>query len=806
MRKLWLRIQNRLRTADAHGTSLIPGFIGRHLVFFSAFGVLLLAGAAAFGFFYYKYAMMIEEKFGGGTIRTNSSVYAMPRQVVQGDALNEAELIARLQRAGYTEDSTNKIGHYQRTPEGLAIVTGPQSYFQPHSAVIKIVDERIARVFSQTENRQTSHYWLEPEVITNLFDGDREKRRPVAYSEVPRHLVEALVSVEDKRFFKHIGLDPIRMAKAAYIDVKEGRKEQGASTITMQLARSFWLDQDKTFRRKMAEIFLTMELERRFTKEQIIEFYVNEVYLGRRGSFSIHGFGEAARAYFGKDIRKLTVPEAATLVAIIQRPSYYNPFRYPERVKDRRNLALQLMHTNGYLDAQQYMEASNTPLKLSPGETESSDAPYFVDLVNEDLQERFQDTDFATNSYRVYSTLDIDLQQAAVESVDAAMAQLDQQLRRMRGKKKTGQFPQVALIALDPYTGDIRALVGGRNYTESQLNRALAKRQPGSSFKPFVFAAALNEAAVNGGKGQVVTAATTFLDEPTRFTFNKQVYEPANYHDSYYGNVTVRQALAKSMNIATIKAAERVGYEKVASLVRSAGIRSPVMGTPSLALGSYEVTPLELAESYTIFANHGVHVKRSFVTSIRDRKNRVVYSHQPQGNPVLDERVAYIMTNLMEEVMRSGTAAGARSKGFTVPAAGKTGTSRDGWFAGYTSNLLTVVWIGYDDNAEFEMEAAKSALPVWTTFMKRAHSLRQYADAKAFETPKGIAKVNIDPNSGLLAGPDCPSRVEYFVAGTQPRSTCQHDEYYLYDDNGLPIARGEEPKKNVFKSILGVFR
>jgi penicillin-binding protein 1B len=815
MRQFWSRIQHRLHQNrnESPGQSLrTPEIVRRHPLFFGATGVVLLAGLCAFAFFYVKYAMLIQDKFGGGAIRTNSSVYAMPRQIAVGDELSEAELISRLQRAGYTEDQKNKVGYYVRTAEGLQIATGAHSYFQPHTAVVQIAGNKIARIVSRTDNRPSKHYWLEPELITALFDSDREKRRPVAYSEIPKHLLDALVSVEDKRFFKHIGLDPIRMAKAAYIDVREGRKEQGASTITMQLARSFWLDQEKTYTRKLAEILLTLELERRFTKEQILEFYVNEVYLGRRGSFSIHGFGEAARAYFAKDIRKLTLPEAATLVAMIQRPSYFNPFRYPERVKERRNVALLLMHNNGYLDAAQYAQASNTPLVVTPGETESSDAPYFVDLVNADLDGKFKDWDFATNSYRVYSTLDLDLQDAAVSAVQEGMAELDKQLQRRRGKKKKGPYPQVALVALDPSTGDIRALVGGRNYTDSQLNRALAKRQPGSAFKPFVYATGINLGAVNNGGESAITAASHFLDEPTTFTFNRQPYEPANYHNQYYGDVTVRLALAKSMNIPTIKAAEQIGFEKVADLVRSAGVSSPVMGTPSLALGAYEVMPIELAESYTIFANKGVHVQRAFVTSIRDRRNRVVFNHQPKGNRVLDERVAYIMTNLMEEVMRSGTAAGARSDGFKLPAAGKTGTSRDGWFAGYTSELLTVVWIGYDDNTEFELEAARSALPLWTRFMKKAHSLRQYAGAKPFEAPKGLVKVNIDPYSGQLAGPDCPAKVEYFIPGTQPKTTCDHyfDEQYYTEDGNLPVANNTssppQKKTNVFKSVIGIFR
>jgi penicillin-binding protein 1B len=809
MNQLWLRFKARLRSADVHSVSAPFRILRRHPYVLSALGLVLFLGLGAFAFLYYKYAMLIEDKFGGGSIRTNSSVYAMPREVVKGDHLPSQELVARLQRAGYTEDTSNKVGYYKATAEGLVITTGPQSYFQPHTAVVQITGDRVQRIFSRTANRVSDHYWLEPELITNLFDAEREKRRPVAYSELPKHLIDALVAVEDKRFFKHTGLDLIRVAKAVYVDVREGKKEQGASTLTMQLARSFWLDPDKKFNRKLAEVFLTMELERRFTKEQILELYANEVYLGRRGSFSIHGFGEAARAYFGKDIRQLTIPESAMLVGIIQRPSFYNPFRYPERVKERRNLALLLMRNNDYLTAAQYNNAVNAPLTLSRGETESSDAPYFVDLVNDSLQERFQDWDFATNSYRVYSSLDLDLQQAAVDAVQEGMAQLDQQLRRRRGKKKTGQFPQVALVALDPYTGDVRALVGGRNYTTSQLNHALAKRQPGSSFKPFVYATAINQSLANNGRGDVITAASVFEDEPTTFTFNNKIYEPANFHDEYHGTATVRQALAKSMNIPTIKVAEKVGYEKVAELVRAAGVRSPVMGTPSLALGSYEVTPVELAESYTIFANKGIHVKRSFVTSIRDRTNRLVYTQQPQGNQVMDERVAFIMTNLMEEVMRSGTAAGARSKGFTIPAAGKTGTSRDGWFAGYTSKLLTVVWIGYDDNAEFELEAAHSALPVWVDFMKRAYHLRQYSKVSAFEPPKGIVRVNIDPDSGLLVGPECPtSRVEYFIAGTQPTTTCEHNEEMNPIDGELPVANStaDPKKKNLFKSVLGIFR
>jgi penicillin-binding protein 1B len=761
-----------------------------------AVAVLLVA---ALGFFYVRYAMLIEHKLGDGGMRTNSSVYAAPRLLSVGDAIGEVELISRLQKAGYTESPQTKSGYYRRTADGLEITTGPASYYQPHTALIQFKGEKVSQIVSRTDKRNTNHYWLEPELITNFMDGERAKRRPVAYSEFPKHLIQAIVSIEDKRFFQHNGLDLIRVAKAAYVDVREGRKEQGASTVTMQLARSFWLDQKKSWGRKAAEVLLTVELERRFDKNKIMEMYANEVYLGRRGSFSLHGFGEAARSYFGKDVRRLSLPEAAMLAGIIQRPSYYNPFRYPERVKQRRDLVLSLMHSNGYIDASALAAATAAPMKITAGEIESSDAPYFVDLVNEDLQDKFQDWDFAANSYKVYSTLDIDLQRDAVEAVRAGMAEVDKQLR---GRKNKGAPPQVALIALDPHTGAIKALVGGRNYEQSQLNRVLAKRQPGSAFKPFVYAAALN--AGLDKKEPAVTMASHFVDEPTTFLFNNQKYQPANYHGEYHGTVSIRQALLQSLNIPTIKAAEQVGYESVAGLAKAAGIRSTLYGTPSLALGSYEVPPIEVAEAYTIFANSGTHVARHWVSAIRDRSNRTVFTQKPQENQALDPRIAYIMVDLMEDVIRSGTAAGVRSRGFSVPAAGKTGTARDGWFAGFTSELLCVVWVGYDDYRELPLEGAKSALPVWTEFMKRAHKRRQYADAEAFKEPPGIVKVSIDPETGLLAGDFCEPRTELFVAGTQPRERCEETHLeYEFDNEDLPTTR---TRTNVFGRILDVFR
>jgi penicillin-binding protein 1B len=427
-----------------------------------------------------------------------------------------------------------------------------------------------------------------------------------------------------------------------------------------------------------------------------------------------------------------------------------------------------MMHENGYLTDLQYIEAVKAPLKLAEGGIESPDAPYFVDLVNDELRERFAEVDFQATQYRIYTTLDMKLQREAVEAVRIGMKEVDAQLAKRRKKYPE---PQVALVALDPHTGEVRALVGGRTYGLSQLNRALAMRQPGSSFKPFVYAAALRTALT--GRGMILTPVSQVIDEPTTFVFDDKPYEPNNFHEEWHGRVTLREALAHSMNIPTVKFAEAVGYETVAELARDAGLAT-TRGTPAEALGSYEATPLQIASAYTTFSNGGAWMQQNAISEVRDQTGRLVWHSSPVTREVLDPRVAYMVTNLMEEVLRSGTGATARARGFGLPAAGKTGTSRDAWFVGFTTRLLCAVWVGFDDNTEMPLEGAKAALPIWTEFMKRAHTYREYRNVAEFQAPDGIVTAEIDPLSGQLATAACPQRrAEVFIAGTQPTDYCR---------------------------------
>jgi penicillin-binding protein 1B len=740
--------------------------------FLIAFLVLSSLSVGVFTFYYHKYAKIIEDKLRNGPFANTSMLYAAPQPVMLGEQTGPDEIADYLRRAGYTESNRNRLGWYHVRPDAVEINPGPDAY-DNEGAVIKIDRGKVIQIISLRDHTERTEYDLEPEPITNLFDQKREKRRLVRFADIPKVMVNAVLSAEDKHFFQHAGFDPMGIARAIIVDVEGHRGMQGASTITQQLARTLWLGPERGWRRKIPETLITMHLEQQLTKQQIFEDYANAIDLGHQGSFAIHGFGEAANVYLGKELADVNAADAALLAGLIQAPVGRNPFHYPDRARNRRNVVLKAMHENGYLTEQEFQDAAASPLRVVQGASESTDAPYFVDLVNDTLQNRFQDYDLQNNSYRVYTTLDMNLQRDAVEAIRIGIQETDAQWKRRSKKYGTDEMPlaQVAMVVLDTETGKVKALVCGRSYGTSQLNHCVAKRQPGSSFKPFVYTAAFSEALKEGG--QVITPATTVVDEPTTFMYNDKPYEPADFGNEYAGTVTLRRALAHSLNVPAVKVAEMIGYDKVAATARAVGLNLDIQPTPAIALGAYEVMPIEIAGAYTVFPNGGILKKPGYIDSIRDQQGHPIFQNQPQDKPAIDPRVAYLMVNMMEEVMRTGTAAGVRSRGFVLPAAGKTGTSRDGWFAGFTSKLICVVWVGFDDNRDFKLEGARSALPIWTEFMKRAHQHRQYRNVHEFEAPEGVVTADIDADNGLLATPGCPKvRSEVFIAGTQPVEAC----------------------------------
>jgi penicillin-binding protein 1B len=776
MRKMRISIPRDLTARLAGYLRQIAGYVRqigdsrRKLVLAAYIFSAIVFGSVLFA--YLRYARIVDQKLRFGILESPSMIYAAPRTVVLGGDWKIEELASYLQRCGYTESKTNRLGWYQKGGDSIEIHPGPDAYIQD-GEMVQIQAGHVARIVSLSNHANLPQVSLEPEVITNFFDQSREKQLIVHYAEVPKVMVNAVLSAEDKRFFHHWGFDPAGILRAMWVDTKGLRRSQGASTLTQQLARTLLLGQERGWRRKIPETLITLHLEHALTKQQIFEDYANSIYLGHLGSFSIHGFGKASRVYLGKDLSQVTLADAALLAGMIQAPSTRNPFRYPDRAKARRNAILKAMRTNGYISEREYQEAAASPLKVTREEGEATDAPYFVDLVDETLQNQFQDHDFQSSSFRIYTTLDMNLQRDAEEAVRTGIQETDKLWKSRSKIYGTSEMPpvQAALVALDTQTGEVKALVGGRSYGLSQLNRATAKRQPGSSFKPFVYAAALGSAL--GKTGPVLTAASTVDDEPTTFYFHGKPYDPSDHERDYEGEVTLRYALAHSLNIPAVKVAETVGYNQVARVARAAGLNVNIAPTPSIALGAYEVTPLEIAGAYTVFANFGMRQKTGFIRSIRDQHAASIFEWQPEHKPALDPRVAYLVENLMEEVLRSGTGAGVRARGFYLPAAGKTGTSRDGWFAGFTSRLICVVWVGFDDNRDIKLEGARSALPIWTEFMKRAHQHLEYANVHEFEAPSGVVTAQIDADTGELATPNCRNvRSEVFIEGTEPVQAC----------------------------------
>ncbi len=740
--------------------------------------LLVLCGIGVFTYYWISFAKMIDERLAGHTSQNAALVYAAPERIFVGEKIDANELASYLQRVGYTERHTyGAPGEYEVSHGEVVVRPSPTSFFEGKNALtVEFGSREIREIRSLNNGAPLGSAELEPELITNLFDQTREKRRPVRFADIPKVLLDAVLSAEDKRFFEHPGFDPLRILGAALTDLRRGSKAQGASTITMQLARSFFFSTQRTWRRKIAETLVSLQLEHRFSKQQIFELYANEIYLGNRGSFAIHGFGEAALAYFNKDIRDLNLSEAAFLAGIIRAPNRYSSAdRRPERAAEARDRVLEQMVENEVISAAAAREARRTPLHLVGGALGMNAAPYFVDMVKDHLLDRFSEAEVLSGNLRVYTTLDPDMQRFAVEAVNLGMKNVDTLLARKYARWKKAKQPvpqaQVALVAMNPHTGEILALMGGRDYGQSQLNRVLARRQPGSAFKPFVYAAAFDDAV--DGTQPVVTPATTVVDEPTTFEFEGKQYTPNNYGEQFHGTVTLRDALTYSLNVATVKVAELIGYGRVVQVTRQLGLDPNIQATPAMALGAYEMTPLEVAAGYTAFANGGTRAEPLFIREVERTDGKVLELQDVRTRQVLDPRVAYLVTNVLEDVMNRGTGAAARAHGFVGPAAGKTGTSHDGWFVGYTSNLLCVVWVGFDDNRDLGLSGTAAAAPIWAEFMKRAVSLPAYHDLQPFTPPDGVVTVAIDPETLQLATPMCPvTREEVFIAGTEPSEFC----------------------------------
>ena len=739
----------------------------------------IVIGASLLIFQYIRFSVMVEQRLRGEKGSVPSRVYARPLVVRPGLVLDAEALTNRLNGLRYSErsEAPTEAGQFVRTADGLVVFPRPVPDGATEAVHVSFATDktgitRVKEMRGSDPKRRYAALPLEPELVTYLFTEEREKRRRLAFEEFPDHLVKAVLAIEDRRFFSHPGLDPIRLVGAAIRNARsDSAIPQGGSTITQQLCKNFFLTPERSYRRKVQEALLAFVLERRATKEEILELYLNEIYLGQSGSFSINGMGEAARTYFHKDVTNLTIPEAALLAGMIQSPNPYNPFRHEKRATERRNEVVRAMREAGFIDTKQMEEALAAPLLVEQARVDKTDAPYFVDLVRRQLAQRYDPKDLTTQNLQIHTSLDLQLQSLGQAALERGLDRVQEMI-----KKRTTLPVQGCLIAIEPASGKVVALVGGRSYGTSQYNRVVqARRQPGSTFKPFVYLAAF-EAGFDDQSLPPITPATVVEDAPSVFFYEDKEYIPTNYEDEYHGMVTLRRALAMSMNVATVKVAEMVGYDHVAQIwSKKLGIGAPIQAFPALALGSFEATPYEMATAYNVLANGGLKVEPVTITRVADDKDRVLEQHHaPVPERVVREEAAFLVVDMLRSVINEGTAASARALGFTADAAGKTGTTndyRDAWFCGFTPDLLAVVWVGFDDNTPVGLSGTKAALPIWVDFMKAATSGTKPSPFPP--APEGIVYVTIDKETGLLAGPRCPStRNEAFVAGTEPREVC----------------------------------
>lgn len=751
--------------------SRIKDFFWRHSAGI-AFTVMLLF-VAFIGFVGYNYVVITKKFDSARRWDLPSRVYSDSTQFVPGIRYPRAVLEPKLNHVGYREVK-NKVenpGEYRYVGDDLEIFLNnfeyPDMEFHAMPVLVEMKGSQVTRIKRLTDNITLRGVRIEPELITSIYDNAMEDRVPVALDAVPKVLTDAIIATEDKTFYSHHGVSPRGVLRAIRDDIREKALVSGGSTLTQQLVKNLFLDSSRTFRRKGQEALMAVLLELRYDKPEILEAYLNEIYLGQNGSVQVVGVEQASQVYFGKKVTYLTLGEAATLAQMIKSPNVLQPLKYPERAKKGRNITLKLMLDQGKIKPAEYEAAIAAPLSVTRFPKTTRSAPFFVDLVLKQLRETYPETQLKTEGLRIFTSLDMIMQRSAEEALDNGIANLSKKYRHIRNS----QTPlEGVVLTIQPGTGYVKALVGGRNYTNTQFNRAIqARRQPGSLFKPFVYVTAMDPS-----RGEhTLTASTVLDDSPISVKAGTADWKPQNYDNRFHGPVTVREALAHSYNIPAVRAAIDAGVPNVIKTAANIGVESKLQPYPSVSLGSFEVTPLEIAYAYSAFANLGVKSEPVTILAVVTPEGELKESRSIRMKRVAPASVCYVMNDVLKDVFNFGTAARARSLGFEHDYAGKTGTTnnyRDAWFIGYSPRILSLVWVGFDDGHSVRLAGGDACIPIWTRHMNRIDGLIADVDWKR---PEDVTEREIDPESGMLATPYCPrSRGEVYVAGTEPESVC----------------------------------
>ncbi|MEI6125958.1 MAG: PBP1A family penicillin-binding protein [Pseudomonadota bacterium] len=715
-------------------------------------------------------AIKIDKRFSGRRWDVASRVFSDVTLLHPGQGINLASFKEKLYQLGYREVSRKPKykGEFKASADTIDIflhdlaIPGQERNGLP--VRITLAAQHIESINRVDTNKPLSVIELEPEEIMLLYGPEHERRHLIAIKEVPRHFIRAVLAAEDKHFFEHYGLDPIRIMGAFFANLLHGAIVQGGSTITQQLAKNYFLTSEKTIIRKINEVLMSVIIEAKYDKDQILEMYFNEIYLGQKGSASIHGIGEASWFYFGKHAGELSLSDSAALAGLIKAPGLYSPFSDKDRCIERRNFILQAMHENKWISDQELQSARNAPLQTARYTPARNKAPYFIDYLSEQLKAMYSPEILSSLGLSIYTTLDTQVQKAAERALEKGLAHLEKtnpRLFRQEADKKL----QGAVLVMQPGTGAILAMVGGRDYSITQFNRITqAKRQPGSAFKPFVYLPGLD----------TLTPASKLSNEPRSYTVNGKLWEPQNYEHIPDRQLTMRDALARSVNLAAIDLSMRVGPERIISTARAFCISTPLKPSASLPLGVFEVLPLELGRAYCAFASGGVLPNPLSLQKVVDEQGEILSRKHMSVKRIISPEKTFIMNSLLRSVVTHGTARSLNTLGIAFPSAGKTGTTndcRDAWFIGYTPDILALVWVGFDDGDSMYATGASAALPIWAELMK---NIPQHISKNWFPMPEGVVQKTICTESGKLAVSDsCPGpREEYFLAGTAPDSSC----------------------------------
>lgn len=726
---------------------------------FSLLAVFLVAS-----YYWFEFSDKINRMLAGDIFTRNAGIYSAPKTIRKGERLSDEELVEHLRAAGYVRaenDADPLRGRYATAANKVSIVPGSTAVldgkveFRDLEVIFDKKGEVIDAIRDKSSGDELSKTALEPLLLSSIAAEGDGRRKVISFKDLPPHLVKAITVTEDRAFFDHWGVNFRGIARALwrrYDGEEDGSpiENQGGSSITQQLVKNLFLTPERSWERKAREAYMSVILETRLTKEEIFTLYANQIYLGQNTGVSIYGVGEASNIYFGKDVSALTLPEAAFLAGIIRSPNRYDPYKEPDRVKQRRNQVLQSMLEAGEISAIEAKKAKDTALGVvkPAARKDQKGMEYFSQFAVEELPKVIDDPE-ALQHLRVFTTIDPDLQKVAHKAVTERVAKLEKLYKEDRRKDLNA-----ALVAIKPKTGEIVAMIGGKNYAENQFNRAAhAMRQPGSVFKPFVYAAAINTAYLPNSR--VLTAASIFKDEKKVFTFNQDSYSPNNYGD-YFSNkeMTLRDALVKSKNVITVDVAMELNVGTVMNLARKAGLPKVEKAYPSMALGTAEATPLQMAKAYSMFANLGDTVEPIAINRVTTGDGKTITAPTGAKQNVLRPDVSYILVDMMKDVVNRGTAAGLSAWGFRnvdgqKGFAGKTGTSRDGWFVGFTPEILVAVYVGFDDGSDLRIDGSDSAMPIWAEFMKEALRLHPEWNGD-WATPGGIRRAEIDTRNGSL--------------------------------------------------------